>query len=68
VFITDQPDPDVATLELRHRRRARVEDRILVARPPGCAICPLTCCAATRYGWSWSWPPRTSPAGRRPCC
>jgi hypothetical protein len=28
VFITDQPDPDAARLELRHRRRARVEDRI----------------------------------------
>jgi hypothetical protein len=24
VFLTDQPDPDIATLELRHRQRARV--------------------------------------------
>jgi Transposase DDE domain group 1 len=27
-LITDQDDPDVAKLELRHRRRARIEDRI----------------------------------------
>jgi hypothetical protein len=28
VFLTDQDDPDVARLELRHRQRARTEDRI----------------------------------------
>jgi hypothetical protein len=27
-ILTDQPDPDVAVLERRHRQRARVEDRI----------------------------------------
>jgi hypothetical protein len=27
VFITDQPDPNIAQLELRHRQHARVEDR-----------------------------------------
>jgi hypothetical protein len=29
VFITDQPGPDLARLELRHRQHARVEDRIV---------------------------------------
>lgn len=28
LFLTDSPDPDIAGLELRHRRHARVEDRI----------------------------------------
>jgi Transposase DDE domain group 1 len=35
VFLTDQPDPDVAALELRHRQRARVEDRIRAAKASG---------------------------------
>jgi hypothetical protein len=35
VFITDQPDLDAATLELRHRRRARVEDRIRCGKATG---------------------------------
>jgi hypothetical protein len=38
------------------------------ARPPGCATCPSTCCAATRSGWNWCSPPRTCSAGRRCCC
>jgi Transposase DDE domain group 1 len=35
VFLTDQPDPDPARLELRHRQRARVEDRIRAAKATG---------------------------------
>jgi hypothetical protein len=35
VFLTDQPDPDIAALELRHRQRARVEDRIRAAKATG---------------------------------
>jgi hypothetical protein len=35
VFITDQDDPDVTVLELRHRRRARVEDRIRCGKATG---------------------------------
>jgi hypothetical protein len=31
-FITDQPDPDLARLEFRHRQHARVEDRIRAAK------------------------------------
>jgi hypothetical protein len=68
VFITDQPDPDVAALELRHRRRARVEDRIRGAKATGLRNLPFD-----RWRRSAVWlelvlAARTSPAGRRPCC
>jgi hypothetical protein len=41
VFLTDQPDPDVAALELRHRQRARVEDRIRAAKATGLSNLPF---------------------------
>jgi hypothetical protein len=41
VFITDQPDGDLARLELRHRRRARVEDRIRGAKATGLRNLPF---------------------------
>jgi hypothetical protein len=41
VFLTDQPDPDLATLELRHRRRARVEDRIRGGKATGLRNLPF---------------------------
>jgi Transposase DDE domain group 1 len=41
VFLTDQPDSDVAVLELRHRQRARVEDRIRAAKATGLANLPF---------------------------
>jgi hypothetical protein len=41
VFITDQPDPDLAALELRHRQRARVEDRIRAAKTTGLRNLPF---------------------------
>ena len=41
VFLTDQPDPDLAALELRHRQRARVEDRIRAAKATGLANLPF---------------------------
>ena len=68
VFITDQPDPDLATLELRHRQRARVETASAAPRPPACATCRSTSCAATPSGWSWSSWPATFAAGPRRCC
>lgn len=34
-FLTDQQDADLPALELRHRRRARVEDRIRCAKDTG---------------------------------
>jgi Transposase DDE domain group 1 len=41
VVLTDQPDPDVAALELRHRQRARVEDRIRTAKATGLRNLPF---------------------------
>jgi Transposase DDE domain group 1 len=41
VFLTDQADPDIAQLELRHRQRARVEDRIRAAKATGLANLPF---------------------------
>jgi hypothetical protein len=41
VFLTDQPDPELAALELRHRQRARVEDRIRAAKATGLANLPF---------------------------
>jgi hypothetical protein len=41
VFLTDQPDPDLASLELRHRQRARVEDRIRAAKATGLQNLPF---------------------------
>jgi hypothetical protein len=41
VFITDQDDPDAATLELRHRRRARVEDRVRCGKATGLRNLPF---------------------------
>jgi Transposase DDE domain group 1 len=41
VFVTDQADPDIARLELRHRQRARVEDRIRAAKATGLRNLPF---------------------------
>ena len=41
VFVTDQPDGDLAALELRHRQRARVEDRIRGAKATGLSNLPF---------------------------
>jgi Transposase DDE domain group 1 len=41
VFLTDQDDPDLARLELRHRQRARVEDRTRAAKATGLANLPF---------------------------
>jgi hypothetical protein len=40
-FLTDQPDRDLAVLELRHRQRARVEDRIRGAKATGLGNLPF---------------------------
>jgi hypothetical protein len=37
-------------------------------RPPASRTCRSTAGDATPSGWSWSWPPKTSPSGRRRCC
>lgn len=41
VFITDQPDADIAYLEARHRGHARVEDRIRCAKDTGLRNLPF---------------------------
>jgi hypothetical protein len=41
VFLTDQPDPELTCLELRHRQRARVEDRIRAANATGLRNLPF---------------------------
>ena len=58
----------LAVLELRHRRRARCEDRTAARRTPGCGTCPSaasprTSCGARSPPWpASSWPgPRCSP-------
>jgi hypothetical protein len=40
-FVTDQVDLDLARLELRHRQRARVEDRIRAAKATGLRNLPF---------------------------
>jgi hypothetical protein len=49
-FITDQGDEDVAALELRHRRRARVEDAIRVGKETGMRRMPF---AAFAHNEAW---------------
>lgn len=40
-ILTDQPDPDIAYLEARHRGHARVEDRIRTGKDTGMAKLPF---------------------------
>jgi hypothetical protein len=49
-FITDQDNTDIAALELRHRRRARVEDAIRVAKETGMRKMPF---AAFNHNQAW---------------
>lgn len=49
-FITDQGDEDIVALELRHRRRARVEDAIRVGKETGMAKMPF---AAFTHNEAW---------------
>lgn len=49
-FITDQQGADIAALELRHRRRARVEDAIRVAKETGMRKMPF---AAFDHNQAW---------------
>jgi hypothetical protein len=64
VFITNQPDPDPAILEARHRPHAHVEDRIRTAKATGMRNLPffefgandawltLVCIAQTLVCWA----------------
>lgn len=42
IFITDQPDTDIVTLELTHRHRAHVENRIRAAKDTGLRNLPCS--------------------------
>jgi hypothetical protein len=45
-FITDQTDPVIAALEVRHRHHAEVEDRIKTVKPTGASHLPFHAFAA----------------------
>lgn len=47
-FLTDQEDTDIAALELRHRRRARVEDSIRAGKECGMRNLPFSSFAANQ--------------------
>lgn len=49
-FITDQDNTDIAALELRHRRRARVEDAIRTGKETGMRRMPF---AAFAHNQAW---------------
>jgi len=50
-FVTNTRRGQLPDLELRHRRRARCEDRIRIAKDiPGYGICPCTATPPTRSG------------------
>jgi hypothetical protein len=49
-FITDQHDTDIAALECRHRRRAKVEDAIRIAKETGMRKMPF---AAFSHNQAW---------------
>ena len=59
VFATDQSGRDLARLELRHRRHARVEDRIRAAKATGLANLPFDAWRRNAVWLELAWPPRT---------
>jgi hypothetical protein len=63
------PGTQLPDLELRHRRRARCEDRIRATKDTGLAHLPLHGFAKNRSGArSWRWPARSPPGCRcSPC-
>ncbi|HZE18282.1 MAG TPA: transposase, partial [Mycobacterium sp.] len=52
VFLTDQPDDDIAQLDLTHRGHARVEDRIRQGKDCGRANLPFQSFAHNQV-WLW---------------
>jgi hypothetical protein len=64
-FATSTKGGQLADLELRHRRRARCEDRIRCAQDTGLRNLPSTAMPRTRSGAkSWRWPASCSPGCR----
>jgi hypothetical protein len=68
VFATDQPDRDLARLELRHRRHARVEDRIRAAKATGLANLPFDAWRRNAVRLELVQAAQDLTAGRRRCC
>ena len=53
-ILTDQPGPEIATIERDHRARARVEDHIRNDKDTACATCRSETSSTTAFGWSSS--------------
>jgi len=68
VFITDQPDPDLAGLELRHRQHAQVEDRIRAAKATGLRNLPFDRWRRNAVWLQLILLALISSLGPRPCC
>ncbi len=64
-FATNTTGQKITRLELRHRRRARAQDRIRAARATGLRNLPLHDSAQTRSGWRPSRSPWTCWPGCR---
>jgi hypothetical protein len=62
-FATNTQSGQLADLELRHRGRARREDRIETPATRDCATCPCTTPHRTRSGWRSSPSHSTSSPG-----
>jgi hypothetical protein len=58
-FLTDQQESDIAALKLRHRRRARVEDRIRAGKDTGMRNVPFSAFAHNQAGSNSRSSPRT---------
>ncbi len=54
-FATNTVRGQLADLELRHRRRARAEDRIVSPRTPAWRTCRCTASTPTASGATWCW-------------
>lgn len=62
-FITDTPGPDITSLELRHRQRARAENFIRDTKACGLANLPFDCVVNKTPGCGSASPPTTSSPG-----
>jgi hypothetical protein len=65
-MLTDQPDPNIAALERRHRARARVEDRIRAAKDCGLENLPFRDFDANAVWLELVCAPKTSSLPSRP--
>ena len=63
-FLTNTPGGQLADLELRHRRHARVEDRIGAGKDTGLPTCPSTTPSRTGSGWRSAHSHRHPPVRR----